>query len=273
MWISMSLAWTPARSRSRSPHIALKVFCWSLLVAIVLIVLLLVLSARLPSRPSSCRPVSLLACRFAPRSVFRVSPFFVSGGGALGGTDVKLIGKSSRGSSVWRLLTWSVRVYSLVVVVSLIFSIVSVSESDFRCREGGFRASSAACLGNRSRFILCVSVRSCSFLPACRLVAAVRLSVRFSSRSSRRGGGAAAGVVACLPVSLRLLGGRCCPISSRLASRLFATGSGEAWALSVLSCLLGVGDGADVRRPVPVPVARAITCPLTVGAWRLDEMR
>lgn len=74
------------------------------------------LSTRLSPRPSVRFPVSSLCLLAVPfrRSVFRVSPFFVSWGGASGGTGVELVGKSGR-----RSVAWSVRVCSLVVVVCL----------------------------------------------------------------------------------------------------------------------------------------------------------
>ena len=74
----------------------------------------------------------------------------------------------------------------------------------------------------------------------------MRLSTRFSSRVSRRGGGAAAG--GCLLARARGAAVRAMLfISSRPASRPFAAWSVEAGASSIPSCLLGGGDGVYVR--------------------------
>ena len=158
IWISMSFAWTPARSRSRSPHIALNVFCWSLLVAIVLIVLLLVLSARLPSRLSpSCRPVSLLACRSAPRSVFsclpvsRVDETGRWAGRAWSRSVSRVGGRGAVGVRVCSLVSWSV----------YLFHCISFRER-FPMSGGRFQGVLGCLLDVRSRLISCVSVRSCS---------------------------------------------------------------------------------------------------------------
>lgn len=185
MWISMSLAWTPARSRSRSPHIALKVFCWSLLVAMI--------SNRSPSRVlgpfpvPSFRSVPLLAVPFlvpfrlfvSPRSSCRVA-----GRGAVQAWSW------SGGRVVGRLVAWSVRVsFSRVSWSVCLFHCISF-RGGFRCWEGSFRAFSAACL-------VFVFVPSCAFpsvlvhLAPClvsltRLVVAGWMSARFSYRLSCR---------------------------------------------------------------------------------------
>lgn len=164
------------------------------------------------------------------------------------------------------MLAWSVR-----SVLSgrgrFICSIVSVSGSDFRCREGGFRASSAACFGNRSRPISCVSVRSCSsrsaFSSRCGESVVGPFLVPFVSSGRRCGW-----EVACLPVIVETAAWACDAVHlvpfSLLVCSLWGAGRRGAGS-SISSCLLSGGDGVDVRHPVPVPVARAIACPLSVG--------
>lgn len=148
-----------------------------------------------------------------------------------------------------------------------ICSIVSVSGSDFRCREGGFRASSAACLGNRSRFILCVSVRSCSFLPACSSrcggVAGGSFLVPCASSVWRCGGGRG-----CLLARARGLVGllcwRCRPSRpvSLLARSLRGRGGVVSGRVSRLACLETRRRRCSAFRACPG--CRAIACRLPI---------
>lgn len=202
-------------------------------------------SVRLPFRLSSSgRPVSLLACRSAPRSVFRVSPFLVSESGVLGGTGVEPVGGSGRGSWGGRLLAWSVRVCSLAVVVGL-----SVPLYQF---PGAISDVGRAVSGRpRLLALVIVLVSSCAFLSA--LVHLIRASPRLLVSCCGEvvgpfprpvclvgGGGAAAGD--CLLVRFIAAIGRTMSfISSRSASRLFAARSVEAVMSGVPSCLLGGG--------------------------------
>lgn len=82
-------------------------------------------------------------------------------------------------------------------------------------------------------------------------------------------------MVACLSV---FLWGCCAGDVVRLVPFRFSFARYDergGWASGIPSCLLGGGDGADVRRPVPVPVARAIAyCPcLSMRRGMVDEMR
>ena len=159
-----------------------------------------------------------------------------------------------------------------------ICSIVSVSGSDFRCREGGFRASSAACL----MFVL---VSSRAFLSALvhLVFASPRLLVSccgevvgsffvpFVSSGRRCGGGR---LSVCLPVFVGAAG--VCDITHLVPFMLLACSLRGAGRLgvesSVSSCLLGGGDGVDVRRLVPVP-CRAIVCPCRSVRRERERMR
>lgn len=120
-----------------------------------------------------------------------------------------------------------------------------------------------------------VLVSSCAFLSALvHLVPLIRLVERGGLRpvppfrSSRRGGGAAAG--GCLLACARWA----CDIAHSVPFMLLACslrGAGKRGVeASVSSCLLGDGDGVDVRRLVPVP-CRAIVCPCR--SVRLERMR
>ena len=162
------------------------------------------------------------------------------------------------------VLSWSWSVY--------LFHCISFRER-FPMSGGRFQGAHGCLLGVRYRPISCVSVRSCSSrsvpLPACRLVVASWLSARFSSRLSRRGGGAAAG--GCLLVRFIATMGRAMlphfvPFLF-LACSLRGAGRLGVWS-SVSSCLLG--DGAASMCGVPClfqSPCRAIACPLPVGAW------
>lgn len=122
--------------------------------------------------------------------------------------------------------------------------------------------------------ILCclLRVRSCSFSSALvRSLPAWRLVRRPVSRPVCLVGAAVRRRAGCLLAHARMDAVRAMSfLSSRLASRLFGTGSGEVWRPA---CLLGVGVGVDVECPVPVPVARAIACPCLSIRWGSDGMR
>lgn len=194
MWISMSLAWTPARSRSRSPHIALKVFCWSLLVAMIY--------NRSPSRVLGpfpvpfFRSVPLLTVPFLVP--FRLSCLPVLRVGWLG------VGRDGRGAGrgSGRLLAWAARACSLVSWSVYLFHCISF-RCGFRCPDGCFRALTAACFV----FVLVPFCAFPSVLVHPRLAAAVRLAgpflVPLVSSVWRRGGGR---LLAC-PCSSGLRGG------------------------------------------------------------------
>lgn len=123
-----------------------------------------------------------------------------------------------------------------------------------------------------------VFVQSCAFpftlvrsLPAWRLVAAVRLATRSPvpcvSSGRRCGGGR---------LSACLYSVAACDVVHLVPSRFSSVRYGErgGWVSGVSSCLLGVGVGVDVRRPVPVLVSRAIArCPCLSmrGAVGWDE--
>lgn len=164
------------------------------------------LSARLPSRSAlSSRLPACLPFRSSFRFVvlpFRVSPFFVSGGGAWGDAGVELLVGSGRGSWGGRLFAWSVRVCSLVSRGRSICSIVSVS---------GAISDVVRAVSGRPILIVSCSFSSClvrfpsalvRFSLVARLAAAVRRAARFSSRASRQWGGAAAWRLLARPCSL-----------------------------------------------------------------------
>lgn len=170
-----------------------------------------------------------------------------------------------------RSVAWPVRVCSLVIVVGL-----SVPLYQFPVRFpmlGRLFQGIHGCLPRvRFRPILCVSVRSCSSRPALRLVASDRLSVRFSSRVSRRWGGAAVG--GCLLArSIAAMGRAMSLISPRLASRLFATGSGEAAMSGVSPCLLGCRTGAVCGVPCLFRLPCGCLSPCRSVRTMSDEMR
>lgn len=172
-------------------------------------------------------------------------------------TGVGSVGKSGRGSSIGCLV--GAGLFSRGRG-RFICSIVSVSGSDFRCREGDFRALMAVCsvfvivlsrafLSALVHLVPCLSPLVVSLWrvgcrpvsrPACLVVGAVR----------RR-------AVACLSVSLRLWGGRCCPISSRSCFSPVRYGERGGGVSSIPSCLLGGGDGVYVRG---VPCLSRLPC-------------
>lgn len=176
-------------------------------------------SARLPSRPVVSSFCLLAVPSFVP---FRLSsPRFSCR--VAGRVSVRAFGWSG---VVGRLLAWSVRVclsWSWSVCLSVcLFHCISF-RCGFRCREGGFRAFTAACL-------VFVFVPSCAFpsalvhlVPCLLLLARLVAAVRFSSRSSRRGGGAAVGdcLLACIPLRLAMssVSSRSCLSSVRYGER------------------------------------------------------
>lgn len=190
------------------------------------------------------------SCRVAGRWTMRRWGWSVRSGSS--GAVVCLVGAAL-------VFSWSWSVY--------LFHCISF-RGDFRCRDGGFRASSAACL-------VFVFVPSCAF-PSVLVrphLAAGRLSARSSSRLSRRCGGAAARrrLLACLRSS-GLAGLAVSPISSR--SRLSPVrygerGGGDVGRLS--SCLLG----CRYRRRCASSCCsgfRAVACPIPDGV-RCGRMR
>lgn len=158
IWISISFAWTPARSRSRMLHIALNIFCWSLLVAMI--------SNRSPSRDlgplsaSSFRPVPPPAC-LPSRSVV---PSFVSPRSSCRGRGVGRCGV--RGWSIGRASVTVVCLVGAGLVFSCLVVGLSVPLYQFPVRFPmlGWRFQGILCCLPRVRFrpILCVSVRSCA---------------------------------------------------------------------------------------------------------------
>lgn len=221
------------------------------------------LSARLPSRLTRSAP--LLACRSVSsfRSVFRVSPFFVSGGGAKGETGVEPVGKSGRGSSGVGCLLGRGR---------SVCSIVSVSGeiSDVGRAISGHPLLLASCSFPSHPVRSCpLLFISCSSLPACSSRCGGPFLVPCVSSVGWCGGWLSLACPCPFGLAVRAMS---CLFRPVPASRLFATGSGEAMMSGVSPCLLDLTTGGvDVRRPVPVPVAvreRSNEMRLGSVAWR-----
>lgn len=195
-------------------------------------------SARFPSRLA--RPVSLLACRSASsfRSVFRVSPFFVSGGGAWGGAGVGW-SVSLVGGRIGCLLGRCGAVLSRRGRYVYLFHCISF-RGGFRCLDGCFRALMAACLAFdyvRLRAFPSALVHLVPFsLLACSLRGAGRLWRRASRLACLVAGTASMCVVSrvcpgcpcgCLPLPV-------CVVADEMRRT-----DGGGWALScaVVACL------------------------------------
>ena len=216
------------------------------------------ISARYPPRlsvPSPC----LLAVSFR-RSVFRVSPFFVSGGGAWGGAGAGLVGKSGRWSSGGRrLLGRSVRVCSLVSRGRSVCSIVSVSGavSDiWQVVSGRPWLLAWAIVLVPSRAFLSAIVRS---LPACS-----SRCCRPVSRPVCLVGGAVRRRVGCLLARFVAAVGRTMSCLSRPVLLLVCSlrGAGKrGYRASRLACLVeGTASMCSVPLPVPVAVRLLALC-------------
>lgn len=175
------------------------------------------------------------------------------GRGAARGVGSGVVGRSVVclvGAGLFSRVSWSVYLFHCISF-----------RCDFRCCEGGFRASHTDCLVFVLVLSCAFSVRSCSLLSRCSSRCGGEAGGPFlvpCVSSMGRCGGVA---VACSPVLVGLRGGRCRLSRPVPASRLFGTRSGETRVSGVPSCLLGVGAGVNVRCPAAPTAVRLVTCP------------